>query len=982
MKKSIFFILIYLSILSLIPSLVKINAEKQKEITMNAIYEASYQFFEMYEFQLRSLVNNEITIESLNNFLYLNIGSKYEMKIISPTGALIYNEDSINFEISTMEMQSTIQRVINNPLNYFTDELIVANNKYIISVKKIEINNTKWSLMVIADMSMFFNTWNANNQETIIVLAVIWTIFFGLATFLILKSPYVFLGLKKSAINNDLFDEVINNNINAITFLINAESIIEAINNKFNETLKLETNDYIGKNINTIITDFNLNKLIHPSENKSEQNMEVYIDDKDGIKHYFFLTFIPYFTNLNMLQKAMVTLTDISVIKDSINQLGFEIKKNMVLTSIVSLIMQESDIKVITKLIIEESKSLINFDYGTVFVHKDDYLIPHFTDDPHLEEHFGSFKIKIGDGLTGFVAKTKKPQIVNDAANSSITVNVPNTEEINECIMSAPLINNSGKLLGVITVTRSNLVFFNELDLQILEILALHTANVFDKTELMNTIIEDEKRHNTLINESALSILIIYEQIITFCNDRFCELLKYNKKDLIGQNILDFMPDKDKTFFVSQLTTFTYIGRTEIFEYEFITSDNKDVFLEFSLSGITWDKKPSILISANDVTEKIELNKRLIQSQKLQSIGSLTSGIAHDFKNVLSSILGATELILSRTEAGNSIKDLAKAIKLSADRAVKLSQRLLGYSRKVEDDVTIFDVNNIVRETLEIISYTFEKNIELILELSKDPLHFEGDAVRIQQCIMNLCVNARDVMNDGGKLYVKTRCLLDIDEIKEIWENAENRKYTLIEITDTGCGIPEHIQRLLFEPFFTTKSKEKGTGLGLSTTKTIINEYNGHIFLKTKINVGTSFFIMLPWFEAPIEAIVSEFPLNKLKKHFILLVDDEEIVLEITKDLLEQLGSKVYATKDGYEALEIIKDNPHISVAIIDRMMPKMDGMELLKRLKIMKPEIKVILASGFFHDDMRKNFIEKGADECITKPFRLEQLSNLLKDI
>ncbi|MCL2065204.1 MAG: response regulator [Candidatus Cloacimonetes bacterium] len=983
MKKYILVIGIYLLILGMLPSLLKYKSIQQNDLVIDGFFEAYYHYFDMYEFFLRKYLSMEISENDFDSFLETSRGSNYDILILSPEGNALNDISRFSNSISASAIDSIIIISLQNPLMYFAENFVDSDKTFIFTAKKINTDNNEiWTLIVISDISVFTTSWATMNRKILAVYMLLWTLFYLVILYFYNKEKLSFNNRKFA---NDLINfvhNIIKNDEKSYAIFLNNESQIQFISASLASLLDYKEEYLSGRNISFLINDFNLSDQIQPNKTGEPENNEVVIRDKRGTKYVFLMALIPHYLNTTELESCVLILYDITYLKENVNQLGFEVKKNVALNTIAQLVMSVSEPASIMKMVIEESRNLIDFDSGTTLLLKKDRLTLFYTDDPHLKNKMDSFSLKLGEGLSGVVAKTGKAQIINDATNNPFTLFVPGTPEIVECIMSAPLINNEGRMIGVITFSRKSLDGFTESDLQILEILASHAANIFDKTELLNKILEDEKRHNTLINESALAILIIYDKNIIFCNRKFCELIKYNKEYLTGRNIIEFISEKDRSFFISQLTTFTLVGKTEVFEYEFVSSDDKTIILEFSLSSISWDGKTSILASASDVTEKIELNKRMLQTQKLESIGTLTSGIAHDFKNIMSGIVGAVELILLSAEEGTRVKNMAKVIKLSADRAVKLSQRLLGFSRKVEDEIAVFDINNLIRETLEMVSYTFDKNIELKLDLTHDPLFFEGDSVKIQQCVMNICVNARDVMPQGGTLTVRTMFLNNFEQIKKIWSQAENRNYTCIEIADTGPGIPEHIQNMLFEPFFTTKSKEKGTGLGLSTSRSIIGEYKGTISLKSKINHGTSFYILLPWLQGIKETEEEKTNEGDIKSHTVLLVDDEEIVLDIAKDLLEELGSTVYASNNGYDALKMVEDHPEITMALIDRMMPKLDGLALLKKLKEIKPEIIVIIASGFLQDNIVKEFTENGAYECITKPYRLEQLARILREV
>jgi len=234
-------------------------------------------------------------------------------------------------------------------------------------------------------------------------------------------------------------------------------------------------------------------------------------------------------------------------------------------------------------------------------------------------------------------------------------------------------------------------------------------------------------------------------------------------------------------------------------------------------------------------------------------------------------------------------------------------------------------------------------------------------------------------MQFGGVLSIESDIINPYNEYKDEVKTLDNSLYNRIRICDTGSGIPENILSNIFEPFYTTKEKGKGTGLGLSTTKSIIDEYKGTIFVNSVINEGTCFTILLPWTSAAMDMPYSQQVQMINTSQKIMLVDDEAFVLEVASELLQELGNTVYTALSGSEALEVFAQNPDITLAIIDRMMPKMDGIELYKRLKVMNPELKVVIASGFKDEQELSSLKAAGLYDYITKPYRLEDLNRIL---
>jgi PAS domain S-box-containing protein len=628
-----------------------------------------------------------------------------------------------------------------------------------------------------------------------------------------------------------------------------------------------------------------------------------------------------------------------------------------------------------------EARRFINFEFLTLYLVEGDLLVSHFTTDPEFKIRGKSLTCKIGTGLSGLVAKVRKAITINDSRNSHITQVVAGTTDTDESLISVPLISND-ILYGVITISAQSMNMFSKEDEDNLCEIANFIAIIYEKMSLHNKLYKSENRFLSLINESVLGIMILHGEKIRFISRKMREFLNYDDKYLIDRNIISLVVETSRSIFIAQLTSYHLNTDTGIFDIEFYNSDKNVVVLELSFTTIEYEGQVSILLTANDVTKRVEMNKNLVQNQKLESLGALTSGIAHDFKNILAGIMGAADLMMLKSEENSQIYNYAKVIKSSAHRGASLSQQLLnfGSTRKQLDEV--FDLNDVLRETIQIVTYTFNKNIHIEYNMANFPLYFEGDIVKVQQCILNLCVNARDAMPDGGILTIATKFIDDVDEVKDLWPDAYRRAFNFIQISDTGGGIPEHIQESIFKAFFTTKEKNKGTGLGLSTTKQIIDDYNGHITLRSKMGEGTSFYILLPWEEKVVEQIEDISVSVNIKLHTILLVDDELVILEVAKELLEEIGCTVYTTDNGFEALEILDQHPEISLALIDRIMPKMDGFTLLKKIKEIKPNLKVIFASGFITESDTEEFRKHGAFDFIQKPYKLEELLKLLNNV
>lgn len=373
--------------------------------------------------------------------------------------------------------------------------------------------------------------------------------------------------------------------------------------------------------------------------------------------------------------------------------------------------------------------------------------------------------------------------------------------------------------------------------------------------------------------------------------------------------------------------------------------------------------------------KRVSVEEQFFQAQKMESIGRLAGGVAHDFNNILQLILGYGDLALKKLHPEDPVFLYVHNMIEAAKKASDLTRQLLAFSKKQTLKPRVVDLNSIILNLQNMLTRLIGEDIELVLEISPKECFVFVDPSQMEQVILNLVVNARDAMPNGGKLIIKTsEVMIDNREITPL-EDIEEGQYVLLEVTDTGHGIEKDILDKIFEPFFTTK-KEKGTGLGLSTVYGIVKQSEGHIYCYSEVGKGTTFKIYLPAAEKLEETTLQNknIDIAKSKKGEILVVEDEEGLRELIKEALTEMGHRVHLAKTGLEALDIIfQKNIVPDLIITDMVMPKMGGIELIERLKEKGLHFKVIFMSGY----PEKTFLEKKYNEInfLQKPFSLNEL-------
>lgn len=382
--------------------------------------------------------------------------------------------------------------------------------------------------------------------------------------------------------------------------------------------------------------------------------------------------------------------------------------------------------------------------------------------------------------------------------------------------------------------------------------------------------------------------------------------------------------------------------------------------------------------------EKELLQEQLFQAQKMEAIGTLAGGIAHDFNNLLSGILGYASYGKILLPEDHPVHKHLEVIEKSAERSAELVRQMLGFSRGGKYEVRKVNCNLIIEEAVKLLSRTIDKSIEIETRLSSHLTLVLADIVQMQQVVLNICINARDAMPNGGRLILETQNVV-LDEIyarKHLGSAPGN--YVLIAISDTGVGMDPNVKRRIFEPFFTTKEKGKGTGLGLAMVYGIVKNHSGYVTFYSEKGMGTRFSIYLPAIkegEADITATKQEEVLKG--KETILLIDDEEVIRELGKEVLEQLGYKVLLAEDGVEAMKIYKKNAdQIDLVILDIVMPKAGGKTTFSELRGKNPALKIIVSSGYSIDGDAQDLMRSGAHAFIQKPYRVDELSSVIRRV
>ena len=385
----------------------------------------------------------------------------------------------------------------------------------------------------------------------------------------------------------------------------------------------------------------------------------------------------------------------------------------------------------------------------------------------------------------------------------------------------------------------------------------------------------------------------------------------------------------------------------------------------------------AMLVVNTDITEKKQLEAQFLRVQRMESIGTLASGIAHDLNNILTPILSSAQLLLMQNTLTDDRKQhFMKTIELSAKRGASLVKQVLSFARGVEGKRTILQVRHLISEIQHIAFETFPKSIELSVDSANDLWLVSGDATHLHQVFMNLCVNARDAMPNGGTLNIAANNFMIDESFARMHIEARVGAHILVTVSDTGTGIPADALGRIFEPFFTTKDLGKGTGLGLSTVLSIVKSHGGFIDVVSEMGRGTHFKVYLPaipMHEAP-QAQDNELPPGN--GELILVVDDEAMIRQTTQASLEAYNYQVLTASDGIEAIALYAQHrATIRLVLVDMMMPSMDGITTIRTLLKMNPQVKTLALSGLLSSTQIAELEGIQTPTVLSKPFTTKEL-------
>jgi two-component system cell cycle sensor histidine kinase/response regulator CckA len=598
---------------------------------------------------------------------------------------------------------------------------------------------------------------------------------------------------------------------------------------------------------------------------------------------------------------------------------------------------------------------------------------------------------KLGKGLTEYVLRTGEPLLCTQEVFDTL-------QEKGEAeLIGAPSLDWLGIPLkagdhtfGVLVVqSYTGNVRFGDKEKNILSFVSQQLASAIEHKRNEEALRRSEARYRSLVQSAVYGIYrSSLDGRFLDLNPALITMLGYSS----AEEVLSLDPKRDVFVDPAEqarlMQEFGRGARLDNIEVRWKRKDGSPVTVRLSGRVVNSPEETSdvLEIIAEDVTERRVLENQFRQAQKMEAVGRLAGGVAHDFNNLLMVISGYTEVLLERTGNNNPLYSKIEAIHQATERATTLTRQLLAFSRKQLLELKVVDVNIIVADMERLLRPLIGENIELQTKLAPDLGRTRADAGQIEQVLMNLVVNSKDAMPNGGKITIQTANIkLEDDDLRRDYSYIRPGPYLMLSVSDTGQGMDKETQARIFEPFFTTKEKGKGTGLGLSTVYGIIKQSGGYVLAQSEPGQGTTFRIYLPRVEAAAE---SRDPVRISKSQTggtetVLLVEDEESVRQLVRETLEAKGYKVLEADSGEAALRLASHHAGpIHMLVTDVVMPGMSGRELSTQLCASHPQTKVLYLSGYTEDAIVHEGVLEPGTAFLQKPFTLQMLSRKVRDV
>jgi two-component system cell cycle sensor histidine kinase/response regulator CckA len=584
------------------------------------------------------------------------------------------------------------------------------------------------------------------------------------------------------------------------------------------------------------------------------------------------------------------------------------------------------------------------------------------------------------DGPELRIDRAHGPAVVMRTGEPELVRHLPDLPEATS-YLCVPLVTRDRPWGAITLITTSPDRIFGAADLDLATELARRAATTVETARLLQSLAVSEERYRLLFEANPLPMWVYDAETLRFLavNEAAVRAYGYTRSEFLAMKITEIRPPEDVDALLTDLDQRGGPGSPTPGTWRHRKKDGSLIDVEITAGKVRFEGRPAALVLAHDVTERLRLEERLAQAEKMEAIGRLAGGVAHDFNNLLTVISGYAEILLARphVEGREQLSEIAHA----AEQAAGLTRSLLAFSRRQVLHPRVLDVNEIVAGMEPIVQRIIGDDVSVGVRLAPGLSPVEADQAQLERVILNLAANARDAMPDGGRLTIETADVeLAEDYVRSRGEGTAGPN-VLLAVSDTGVGMSEDVQRHLFEPFFTTKSPGAGTGLGLATVFGVVKQSGGSIYVYSEEGRGTTFKVYLPVAaQGAVQEPAAADGATERGSETIMLVEDDERVRELVRVMLEAKGYRVLAASGAAEAERLCTDD--VDLLLTDVVMPEVNGRALAERLSTTAPAMRILFMSGYSDEAVYRHGEISPNAAFIEKPFTVRTLARKIREV
>ncbi|HTY60304.1 MAG TPA: ATP-binding protein [Bacteroidota bacterium] len=662
-------------------------------------------------------------------------------------------------------------------------------------------------------------------------------------------------------------------------------------------------------------------------------------------------------------------------------QLDEQRRQLLAMNTIAEAVNRVVELDIVLQTSLDKITELLGTDYGWIYMLEGDRLVLKCSKGTTMR-----FLPLNGGGTSGPGAWLHQPRVQRERLAENFGDIDPAFKAMGIQFWSSIPLKVKESVAGALIVAGREYEMFSSKQAELIETFGNQISVALNNAQLFERLKQSEKEYVDLFeNAPDIYLSVSRRHIIVGCNTTGAAMLGVPKSELIGKPFEHCFVENRRDAVREVVEGMFTEGRGLKDAEEQMLKSGDQPFPVTLNSSLVFDDKGATVnarIVARDISERKMMESALLHAQKIDSIGNLAGGIAHDFNNILAAVLGSASIMRRRLTEKSKLYKYVEIIESSARRGSSLTRQLLTFARKTETIVKLVDINALIEETLHLFQRSVTKEIEVITNLTGTGVSVNGDDGQIQQALLNIFLNARDAMPDGGTLTIATAVTMADAHTTSQFSSIKPGQFVVITISDTGHGIEGSIQNRVFEPFFTTK--DSGTGLGLSVVYGVVQSHGGFINLESEVGRGTTFSVYLPRANAnaPMAARQRRKRLPHGKEN-ILIIDDELSVCEIARDMLAGLGYTVYVEHDGKSGVDLYRiRQATIDLILLDINMPVMGGKQTFEVLRSINPLCRIIIMTGYGREGVETSNFSSEVNAFMQKPFQLEMLALKVREI